>query len=136
MGKAVESGKELTVAAGEAGPNIGNVQAIGGSRAELGQNGQPVPPELALLFSMAKNSIKTLEVPGNRGWLVISLGEVDRPNPKDIEPARVAAIAQPLGPAFGNELVSQLATEAKRRAKVKIDKGLLERLRKELTGQA
>src|SRR3546814_8997303 len=85
---------------------------------------------------MATNSIKTLEVPGNRGWLVISLGEVDRPNPKDIEPARVAAIAQPLGPAFGNELVSQLAAEAKRRAKVKIDKGLLERLRKELTGTA
>src|SRR3546814_15594424 len=78
MGKAVESGKELTVAAGEAGPNIGNVQAIGGSRAELGQNGQPVPPELALLFSMAKNSVKTLEIPGNRGWMVISLGEVDR----------------------------------------------------------
>src|SRR3546814_7665901 len=58
--KAVEGGKDLTAAAREAGPNIGNVQAIGGSRAELGQNGQPVPPELALLFSMAKNSVKTL----------------------------------------------------------------------------
>lgn len=134
--KAVEGGKELTAAAREAGPNIGNVQAIGGSRAELGQNGQPVPPELALLFSMAKNSVKTLEIPGNRGWMVISLGEVDRPSPKDIEPARVAAIAQPLGPAFGNELVAELAAEAKRRAKVQIDKDLLEQLRKELTGTA
>src|SRR3546814_9653497 len=80
---------------------------------------------------MAKNSVKTLEIPGNRGWMVISLGEVDRPSPKDIEPARVAAIAQPLGPAFGNELVSALAAEAKRRATVQIDKDLLEQLRSE-----
>jgi peptidyl-prolyl cis-trans isomerase D len=134
--KAVESGKDLAAAAREAGPNIGNVQTIGGSRAELGQNGQPVPPELALLFSMAQGSVKTLEIPGNRGWMVISLAEVDRPNPKDIDPARVAAIAQPLGPAFGNELVSELVAEAKRRAGVKIDKDLLEQLRKELTGTA
>src|SRR3546814_17749525 len=113
MGKAVESGKELTVAAGEAGPNIGNVQAIGGSRAELGQNGQPVPPELALLFSMAKNSVKTLEIPGTRRWMVISLGEVDRPSPTDIEPARVAAIAQPPGRDFGNEQIGRTPCRGK-----------------------
>jgi len=134
--KAVEGGKDLATAAREAGPNVGSVQTIGGSRAELGQNGQPVPPELALLFSMAQGSVKTLELPGNRGWMVIALGEVDRPNPKDIDPARVAAIAQPLGPAFGNELVGQLVAEAKRRAGVKINKDLLEQLRKELTGTA
>lgn len=134
--KAVEGGKDLAAAAREAGPNIGTVQTIGGSRAELGQNGQPVPPELALLFSMAQGSVKTLEIPGNRGWMVIALGEVDRPNPKDIDPKRVAAIAQPLGPAFGNELVGQLVAEAKRRAGVKINKDLLEQLRKELTGAA
>src|SRR3546814_13517546 len=27
---------------------------------------------------ISKNSVKTLEIPGNRGWMVISLGEVDR----------------------------------------------------------
>ena len=83
-----------------------------------------------------QGSVKTLEIPGNRGWMVIALGEVDRPNPKDIDPRRVAAIAQPLGPAFGNELVGELVAEAKRRAGVKINKDLLEQLRKELTGTA
>ena len=68
--------------------------------------------------------------------MVIALGEVDRPNPKDIDPARVAAIAQPLAPAFGNELVEQFAAEAKRRVGVTINKDLLEQLRKELTGTA
>lgn len=132
--KAVEGGKSFGDAVAAAGPNIGSVQAIGGRRAELGRDGKPVPPELALLFSMAKGSVKTLEIPGNRGWMVISLGDVQRPDPKSIEPARVAAIAQPLAPAFGNELVEQFAAEAKRRVGVTINKELVDKLRKELTG--
>ncbi|UKK85043.1 SurA N-terminal domain-containing protein [Sphingopyxis sp. BSN-002] len=134
--KAVEGGKGLSEAANAAGAAMAGVQTIGGRRADLGRDGKPVPPELALLFSMAKGSVKTLEVPGNRGWMVLALGDVDRPNPKDIEPARVAAIAQPLAPAIGNELVEQLAAEAKRRVGVTINKELVEQLRKELTGAA
>ncbi|WP_447754953.1 peptidylprolyl isomerase [Sphingopyxis fribergensis] len=136
ISKAVEGGKSLADAVAAAGPNIGNVQAIGGRRAELGANGQPVPPELALLFSMAKNSVKTLEIPGNRGWMVIALNDVQRPDAKAIEPARVAAIAQPLAPAFGNELIEQLAAEARRRIGVTINKKLVDQLRAELTGNA
>jgi peptidyl-prolyl cis-trans isomerase D len=132
--KAVEGGQSLAEAARAAGPNIGTVQTIGGRRAELGQGGQPVPPELALLFSMAKNSVKTLEVPGNAGWMVIALTDMKRPDPKSIDPRRVVAIAQPLAPAFGNELVEQLAIEAKRRAVVKINQKMLKQLRDELTG--
>jgi peptidyl-prolyl cis-trans isomerase D len=136
ISKAVEGGKSLADAVAAAGPNIGSVQAIGGRRAELGANGQPVPPELALLFSMAKNSVKTLEIPGDRGWMVIALNDVQRPDPKAIDPARVAAIAQPLAPAFGNELIAQLAAEARRRAGVTINKKLVDQLRAELTGNA
>ncbi len=132
--KTVESGKTLAAAVTAAGPNIGSVQTIGGRRAELGAGGKPVPPELALLFSMAKGSVKTLEIPGNRGWMVISLTDVARPDPKSIEPARVAAIAQPLAPAFGNELIEQLAAEAKRRVGVTINKKLVDQLRGELAG--
>ncbi|SBV32950.1 conserved exported protein of unknown function [uncultured Sphingopyxis sp.] len=134
--KAVEGGKSLNEAVAAAGPNIGSVQAIGGRRAELGADGKPVPPELALLFSMAKDSVKTLEIPGNRGWMVIALNDVQRPDPKAIEPQRVAAIAQPLAPAFGNELIEQLAAEAKRRVGVTINKDLVAQLRAELTGNA
>jgi len=134
--KAVEGGKSLSEAVAAAGPNIGSVQPIGGRRAELGADGKPVPPELALLFSMAKDSVKTLEIPGNRGWMVIALNDVQRPDPKAIEPQRVAAIAQPLAPAFGNELIEQLAAEAKRRVGVTINKDLVDQLRAELTGNA
>ena len=43
-------------------------------------------------------------------------------------------MAQPLSQAFGNELVEQLATEAKRRVGVKINKDLVTQLTRELTG--
>ena len=89
--KAVEGKQSFADAVRAAGPNIGNVQTIGGLRAELGAGGQRVPPELALLFSMAQGSVKTLEIPGNRGWMVIALADVQRPDSKSIEPARVAA---------------------------------------------
>lgn len=132
--KSVEGGKTLADAVAAGGPNIGTVQTIGGRRAELGAGGKPVSPDLALLFSMAKGSVKTLELPGNRGWMVIALNDVQRPDPKSIEPQRVAAIAQPLAPAFGNELIEQLAGEAKRRVGVTINKDLVDQLRRELTG--
>ena len=135
LAKAVEGGQAFADAARAAGANIGTVQTIGGKRGELGAGGQPVPPELALLFSMAQNSVKTLEIPGNRGWMVLSLGKVERPDPKAIEPARVTAIAGPLAPAFGNELVAQMMTEARKRAGVKINQKLVDQLRDELTGK-
>jgi len=134
--KAVEGKQSFADAVRAAGPNIGNVQTIGGLRAELGAGGQRVPPELALLFSMAQGSVKTLEIPGNRGWMVIALGKVERPNPKDIQPERVAAIAGPLGPAFGNELVAQMMQDARKRVGVKLNQKLIDQLRKELTGDA
>ncbi|MBL8649105.1 MAG: peptidylprolyl isomerase [Sphingopyxis sp.] len=134
--KAVEGKQSFADAVRAAGPNIGSVQTIGGSRAELGAGGQRIPPELALLFSMAQGSVKTLEIPGNRGWMVIALGEVKRPDAKDIEPARVTAIAGPLGPAFGNELVAQMMQEARKRVGVTLNQKLIDQLRDELTGNA
>ncbi len=134
--KAVEAGKSLADAARAEGPKIAPVQTIGGKRSELNRDGKAVPPELALLFSMAPNSVKTLEIPGNRGWLVLRLDDVKRPDPKKVEPGRVAAIATPLASAIGNEMAEQLLAEAKRRADVQINKDLVEQLRRELTGTA
>src|SRR5690606_19335060 len=108
------SGKPLQQAITMAGATTGSVQKIGGRRADLGRNGQPVPQELALLFSMAQGSVKSAALPGDRGWMVVELTKVDRPDPKSIDQERVKAVAQPLAPAFGNELVAQLMAEARR----------------------
>lgn len=133
--KAVEGKASFADAVRAAGPQAGTIQTIGGRRGELGRNGERVPPELALLFSMAPNTVKTLEIPGNRGWMVLQLGEVKRPDAKEVEPALVAGLSQSLSKQFGPELAEQLIAEAKRRVGVKINQKLVKQLRDELTGK-
>jgi peptidyl-prolyl cis-trans isomerase D len=133
--KAVEGKASFADAVRAAGPQVGGIQTIGGRRGELGRNGERVPPELALLFSMAPNTVKTLEIPGNRGWMVLQLGEVKRPDAKEVEPALVAGLSQSLSKQFGPELAEQLIAEAKRRVGVKINQKLVKQLRDELTGK-
>jgi peptidyl-prolyl cis-trans isomerase D len=133
--KAVEGKTSFADAVRAAGPRVGSIQTIGGRRGELGRNGERVPPELALLFSMAPNTVKTLEIPGNRGWMVLQLGEVKRPDAKEVEPALVAGLSQSLAKQFGPELAEQLIAEAKRRVGVKINQKLVKQLRDELTGK-
>ena len=132
--KAVEGGQKLSAAA--TGPGVGAVQTIGGTRAELARGGERVPPEVALLFSMAANSVKTLEIPGNRGWMVLSLGALARPDPKAVDQARVDAVARPLAGAFGNELVAQLIADAKQRLGVEINADTVGALKREMSGQS
>lgn len=133
--KAVEGKASFADAVRAAGPEIGAIQTIGGRRGELGRNGERVPPELALLFSMAPNTVKTLEIPGNRGWMVLQLGEVKRPDTKEIDPRLVLGLSGALAKQFGPELAQQLMGEAKRRVGVKINQKLVKQLRDELTGK-
>lgn len=133
--KAVEGKASFADAVRAAGPQAGTIQTIGGRRGELGRNGERVPPELALLFSMAPNTVKTLEIPGNRGWMVLQLGEVKRPEAKEIDPRMVTGLSQSLSQQFGPELAEQLIAEAKRRVGVKINQKLVKQLRDELTGK-
>lgn len=132
--KAVEGGQPLRTAA--TGTGVGAVQSIGGTRAQLARDGQRVPPEVALLFSMAANSVKTLEIPGNRGWMVLSLGALPRPDPNAVDQARVDAVARPLAGAFGNELVAQLIADAKARVGVTINDEAVTQLKREMSGQS
>lgn len=132
--KAVEGGQKLSVAA--TGTGVGAIQSIGGTRAELARGGERVPPEVALLFSMSANSVKTLEIPGNRGWMVLSLGALPRPDAKAVDQARIDAVARPLAGAFGNELVAQLIADAKQRLGVEINADTVAALKRELSGQS
>lgn len=132
--KAVEGGQPLRTAA--TGTGVGAVQTIGGTRAQIARGGQGVPPEVALLFSMASNSVKTLEIPGNRGWMVLALGTLKRPDANAVEQARVDAVARPLAGAFGNELVAQLIADAKQRVGVEINNDAVTALKREMSGQS
>ncbi|KHL26698.1 hypothetical protein PK98_03370 [Croceibacterium mercuriale] len=67
---------------------------------------QQVPRPLALFFSMAKGTTKTLEEQGDGGWYVIQLADVQAPVIAQTDPLVLASLQQ-LGTATGEEYVQQ-----------------------------
>ncbi|MEZ5743909.1 MAG: peptidyl-prolyl cis-trans isomerase, partial [Sphingomonadaceae bacterium] len=81
----VKKGKSLAQALQGVGKRIPPPQMVSMSRPELSrmqQQQQQVPPPLALLFNMAAGTTKVQPAPGDRGWFVVSL--------TDIQPGKVA----------------------------------------------
>ncbi|WP_162301955.1 peptidylprolyl isomerase [Croceibacterium ferulae] len=67
---------------------------------------QQVPRPLALFFSMAKGTTKTLEEQGDGGWYVVQLADVQAPAIAQTDPLVLASLQQ-LGTATGEEYVQQ-----------------------------
>lgn len=127
----VNAGTPLAQAVAGTGARVSPVAT---SRAELSQNPRGAPPPLALMFSMAPNSAKTLEAPNNEGWYVVRL---DRVQPGDARgnPAILQATRAELGRAIGNEYVQQFARAARNAVGVRSDPSALAQVRRDLLGQ-
>ena len=131
---AVEGGQTLEAAASAAGVG-GAVQAVGGRRIDLGRQQGGVPPEVALLFSMAPGTVKTLELPNNVGWMVLKLDHIQRNDASGI-PQLLSSVEQQFGQAISGEYVEIVVNAARQRYPVTIDTAAVARLRAELTGTA
>ncbi len=130
----VERGTSLSAAATAAG--VGNtVQTIGGVRIGRANGQGRLPPEVALLFSMARGTAKTLELPGGAGWMVIRLDRTRRGDATG-NAGLLAAVEQQFGPALGAEYVDILVRAARREYAVEINDAAVSQLRAELTGAA
>ena len=130
----VEGGQSLSAAATAAGVST-SVQTIGGRRINMRQGGQRVPPEIELLFSMPVGSVKTLELPGNVGWMVIHLKR-SIPGDAAAAPELIQQVAEQLREPIGGELVEAIVAAARAEFPVEIDQAALARLRAEMTGTA
>lgn len=131
---AVEGGQTLAAATAAAGVTT-SVQTIGGRRINLNQNGQRVPAEITLLFSMPVGSTKTLELPGGTGWMVLHLARSVRGDASEV-PQLVQSVDQQFREPLGGELVEGIVAAARREFPVSIDRAALAALRAELTGTA
>lgn len=131
---AVEGGQSLSAAATAAGVG-GAVQTIGGRRIGAANGQGRLPPEVALLFSMARGTAKTLELPGNSGWMVIRLDSTTRGDATG-NTELLAAVEQQFGGALGAEYVEILVQAARREFEVTENTDAIAQLRRELTGAA
>ncbi|MFZ9396752.1 MAG: peptidyl-prolyl cis-trans isomerase, partial [Erythrobacter sp.] len=83
------------------------VDTVNLDRQQLLEQGQQIPPPLALLFSMAEGTTKRLEAPNRLGWFVVDLDDIQTPQVAANDPL-IAAARQQLRGAIGDELAAQL----------------------------
>ncbi len=103
------------------------------TREQLAAQGQRVPPPLALLFSMAKNSVKRLEAPNDIGWYVIKVNSIEPGQVVPNDPI-LAQASQSLGQLMGREYGDALRVALRKDVGVERNPAAIAAVRKRLVG--
>ncbi len=102
----VAKGMKLADAVAQAGVRLPAPQTVGGRRADIMREGQRPPAEVAILFSMATNSVKTLPVGQDRGYFVVQLNGI-KPGDAGGQPALLNQVRGQLSDVVGQEYGQQ-----------------------------
>ncbi|MXP42346.1 peptidylprolyl isomerase [Altererythrobacter soli] len=129
----VQKGQALAAALAAEKVQLPPIDPVNMGREELAQ-AQQVPPVLALLFSMAKGTVKRLEAPQDNGWFVVQLDQVTVPEMERQDPL-VGATRQQLAGVFGEEYAEQLVKAAQREVGVERNQEAIDAVARQLTGQ-
>lgn len=128
--RAVNGGTPLAQAASTGGV-AAQVQSLSAQRGELGQAQGNVP--LQTLFSLRQGASRVVEAPGNAGFFVVRLNEVEpgnaRGNAELLNGTRAA-----LGQIVGQEYAQQFAQAVRRRVGTTRNEASVQNLRNTLTG--
>ncbi|GGD92870.1 hypothetical protein GCM10011515_10740 [Tsuneonella deserti] len=130
----IAKGQSLSQALAAEKVSLPSPNPVDMSREQLAAQGRQVPPPLALLFSMAKNSVKKLEAPNDIGWYVVSLNSVE---PGKIAPSDpiVAQAANSLGQLLGREYGDALRVAIRKEVGVERNPEAVAEVRKRLIGE-
>lgn len=124
---------DLSAALASLGTPLPPVDQVNMGREQLMGRGQQVPPPLALLFSMAKGTVKLLPAPNNRGWYVVSLKEIVPGKVAPNDPMIVAAQRE-LGLSTGREYSDSLRRAITAELGVERNQAAIRAVRKQLDG--
>ena len=108
-------------------------EAISLTREELANRKERIAPSLALMFSMAQGTAKSLEAPRDAGWYVIDLNRVELGTLTPGDPLAAQARGE-LSDAFSTELTLQAIQAFRKAVGVETNRTAVESVRKQLTG--
>jgi peptidyl-prolyl cis-trans isomerase D len=131
----VNRGTPLAQAMAQSGLALAPPRPLAASRLELANSQQGAPPPLALMFSMAQGTAKTIETPAEGGWAIVKLDRVERGDAR-ARPEIVGGTRGSIARLIGREYVEQFANAVRAHVGVKVDAASLARVRGELTGAA
>lgn len=109
-------------------------QPFEGRRVEIARNGQ-VPPPLALMFTMPKGSVRTLQGPNNLGYFIVTTDQVAPGDPSTM-PQVLQATQAEMQRNVGEELLSQFAKAVEAEVGVRRDAKAIQAVKQRYLGQA
>ncbi|WP_380779211.1 SurA N-terminal domain-containing protein [Sphingomonas sp. R86520] len=104
------------------------------SRAQIAADPRGAPPALALMFSMAPNTAKTLAAPNDSGWFIIKLDSIAPGNAVGNQ-AAIRGARGTIARSVGREYVEQFAKAVRADVGVKTNAPAIARVRADLLGQ-
>jgi peptidyl-prolyl cis-trans isomerase D len=118
----VAKGKKLadaiSAAAAAAKIQLPPVQVVGGRRADLMRGDQQPPAQVAILFGMQPNAVKTMPIGQDRGTFIVQLNAIKRGDAGQ-QPDLVKQVSTELGQVVGQEYAQQFARAIERELGVK-----------------
>lgn len=130
----IAKGQSLTQALSAEKATLPAVDAVNLTREQLAAQGPQVPPPLALLFSMARNSVKKLEAPNDSGWFVVSLDTIEPGKIAPNDPIMAQASAS-LGQLMGREYGDALRAAIRAEVGIERNAEAIAAVRKQLVGE-
>lgn len=127
----VAKGAKLADAIAAAGVKLPAPQQLGGRRADIMRGQQRPPAEVAILFSMAANSVKTLPIGQDRGYFIVQLNKIDRGDAKN-QPELLKQVSGQLSEVVGQEYGQQFTRAVEKELGVKRTPGAVAQAQKAL----
>lgn len=128
----VAKGMKLADAIAQAGVKLPAPQVLGGRRADIMRGQQRPPAEVAILFSMAANTVKTLPIGQDRGYFVVQLNAIQRGDAKG-QPELVNQVRSQLGDVVGQEYGQQFERAVEKELNVTRNAKAVAQVRKALS---
>lgn len=128
----VAKGAKLADAIAQAGVRLPAPQTLGGRRADIMRGEQRPPAEVAILFSMAANTVKTLPIGQDRGYFVVQLNKIERGDAKG-QPELLNQVRTQLAEVVGQEYGQQFARAVEKELGVTRNAGAVAKVRQALS---
>lgn len=116
----INAGTPIRQAFAETTPKLPSVEPVTARRMDIAQPNQPVPPPLAMMFSLPKGKARLLQAPNGEGWFVVHVNEIV-PGKTDSTPGLVQATRSQFEAIMGDEYTQQFARAVEADVGVKRD---------------
>lgn len=135
---AMAKGQTMAEALRAIGRPLPPVQTVRMTRPELArmqQQQRQVPPPVALLFNMAKGTVKVQSAPGKQAWFVVSLKDIV-PGKVDARDPMIEITRRQLGNTLGGEYSDALGRAIRNELGVERNPAAIKAVRNQLAGES